>query len=541
MFEILHIQYWVRQSRMVMDMNQTLESELERAWASTCRILLGEEIGSLKKYDSWLSEYLPKPSRKKSHISGKDVMLASDRYHANARFVSADEVEMNKKYALGINEIKDIDSIVQVLGEKFEYTGNRHLGNCSFVENSDTVMDSNYVCNSTDVQNSDHIYSSFMIRRMSRNAFGSGYLGEGEFLVRVVGTFNTKRALECYFVPDCSDMYFSHQCFGSHKLMFCFGQRNSSYKIGNLQLEKTKFLELKKKLIGEIAEALKKDGKFPSLMELVPSGEVKVPKINVKRGSETHDMAPIEKGFASAFKVIFGKEPSGSMLDYEKWLERNIVPMNEATTPFGTKTNYPRTFGAFPKYPKGRIVKYDEIMALGSLHLEDGDVQSVKSIASAIGKIAFFSAELYDGKNLNYIDSPLIYHGINAYKTYDLTYGENSGVCFQPLNSKYTYGCRRILESQFAIKCYNSAYLNRCFELDCCNKCSDSYFCHNSEGLQDCMFCFNAKALRYAIGNVEVGKENYLKIKKLVLNEIVRRLESSKSLDYDIYNIGGRK
>ena len=70
-----------------------------------------------------------------------------------------------------------------------------------------------------------------------------------------------------------------------------------------------------------------------------------------------------------------------------------------------------------------------------------------------------------------------------------------------------------------------------------CNNCRDSYFCYNSENLSDCMFCFNAKAKSYAIGNVEVGREKYMKIKGIILDEIVKRLEKDKKLDINIYNL----
>lgn len=62
--------------------------------------------------------------------------------------------------------------------------------------------------------------------------------------------------------------------------------------------------------------------------------------------------------------------------------------------------------------------------------------------------------------------------------------------------------------------------------------------CHNIEDCQECMFCFNVKSLRYAIGNVEVGKERYLKIKRMVLDEISKKLEKDKNLGISIYNIG---
>jgi hypothetical protein len=124
---------------------------------------------------------------------------------------------------------------------------------------------------------------------------------------------------------------------------------------------------------------------------------------------------------------------------------------------------------------------------------------------------------------------------------YDITYGENAAVSFLALNSKYVYGCRRILESQFSVKCYNSLYLNRCFELDSCNKCSDSYFCHNSEALQDCMFCFNMKGRRHCIGNTQLEREEYAKAKDALVGQMADELMKTGRLNLNIYNIGAKQ
>lgn len=51
------------------------------------------------------------------------------------------------------------------------------------------------------------------------------------------------------------------------------------------------------------------------------------------------------------------------------------------------------------------------------------------------------------------------------------------------------------------------------------------------------MFCFNAKNLTYAIGNVELPKEDYLKIKKRVLDEIITALERDAKCGLDVFNL----
>jgi hypothetical protein len=55
------------------------------------------------------------------------------------------------------------------------------------------------------------------------------------------------------------------------------------------------------------------------------------------------------------------------------------------------------------------------------------------------------------------------------------------------------------------------------------------------------MFCFNTKNKRYAIGNVEVGREEYMRIKSLVMASILSELEKTHALRHDIFNVGAEK
>ncbi|MFH1285523.1 MAG: hypothetical protein ABIH99_02985, partial [Candidatus Micrarchaeota archaeon] len=105
-------------------------------------------------------------------------------------------------------------------------------------------------------------------------------------------------------------------------------------------------------------------------------------------------------------------------------------------------------------------------------------------------------------------------------------------------DSKYIFGSQRAVSSLFSMKCYNSNSLTRCFEVDASTKCSDSYFCHNCEGLSEAMFCFNAKAKRHAIGNAELPREKYAKVKNAVVEQIASELERKHELKWDIFNVG---
>src|SRR3989338_4782756 len=114
---------------------------INKAWKSTCKVLFKDEIGDLEEFDDWLSAYAQTPRFEKSAISGNIVALGVNYFAKDAKFISHDEVDFAKKFEpLGINEIKDIDSIVSALRERFYYTGNMVLGTSSHVEDSTDLI-----------------------------------------------------------------------------------------------------------------------------------------------------------------------------------------------------------------------------------------------------------------------------------------------------------------------------------------------------------------------------------------------------------------
>ncbi len=525
-------------------MNKQVYDQLNKEWKSTTRILLGEELGELKDFEGWLNEYCPKSAKRKSIISGKETTLCSDNYSPNAKFIRAEE--KSESEALGINEIKDIDSIIEAVSEKWVYVGNRVLGNSSSVDSSDLVIDSKNVLNSTNISESTNISNSFLIRLGSKNIFGSGFFGKAEFVVKLFAGFNIKRVFESYSIDDSSDIYYSHACIGCSDLLFSFFQKNKRHCIGNLQLERDKYLELKKKLLAEIVLELKKSKTFPSLFNFVPDAvPQQIPSITKQKYSkelEKTDMGIIEKAFSNTFKVVFKREPE-NIDKYEALLSRHIIHTKSINSIFGDKIQYV-DYGevkTFSKAPKSRMVSVREGVELGKIKLKESDLVSIEKIKSAIGEIGYFTIEIFNGTYSNIIDSPLISSSSNIYKTFDVTLSTHTGITSQALNSKYIFGGDRVMNSEFAINCYNSLYLTRCFEVDSSLKCNDSMFCHNVEGLSDALFCFNVKGKRQAIGNRTLERAEYNKIKDALVEQIADEIIKNKTCRLDIFTIGGMK
>jgi hypothetical protein len=521
-------------------MDERLHHALDTGWKTSCRILFGQEIGELGKYGEWLGEYLPPRSVRESCLSGKEVTLEGSDYCDSAKFISSDEINSNSITPLSINEIKDIDSIAEALSEKWMYAGNKILGNSGFVVSSDQVTDSRNIFNSTNIERCSEVFSAFSVRKGSKHVYGGGLMGASEFMLRSIAAFNAKRTFESQFIVDSSDIYLSHSCSGCNDVMFSFFQRNKRYAIGNLQLSKDKYLELKKKLLREVAQHLIENGKFPSLFGLVPDRKPDC-SIELDEGKDETDLEVIDRAFASTYKVLFRKSPE-TIVNYEDWLLRHTMNVREMDTPFGRKTRVPTSseYIVFSRIPKNRTVTFYEGLGMGKLRLDEEDLDSLEKVREGLGKIGCFSPEYITGNNRNVIQTPIAFNAVGAYKTYDSTYSENVGLSSMSGNSRSMFGCSWIVESSFCINCYTSAQLSRCFEADTSTNCSDAYFVHGSEGLTDCMFCWNAKGLRNAIGNLVLEPKRYSEVKDRLLAQVAEEIERNRSLGKDIFNIGCR-
>ncbi|MCX6778422.1 MAG: hypothetical protein NT157_06085 [Candidatus Micrarchaeota archaeon] len=74
-------------------------------------------------------------------------------------------------------------------------------------------------------------------------------------------------------------------------------------------------------------------------------------------------------------------------------------------------------------------------------------------------------------------------------------------------------------------------------EVDSSYSARDSYFCHNCENIESCIFCFNAKSMSYAICNTPVSREEYSRIKKMLLAYVNKELDEKNSLGLSIFNL----
>ncbi len=252
--------------------DSVLYAALDKAWKSTCKAVLKGEIGDLKDYREYLKKYTDPVEYRRSFISGKEVSISSSRFNSNARFLDNNEAaEYNSRLAampLGINSIKDMDSVAEAISERACYAGNIVLGNSAHVARSHRVVNTNYALECQDIYDGKYVaYASSM--RYPEYFFGGGVGSVSQFCIKTQENYKMARCMETIHMNITSDCYFCASLENCSDCMFSFNQKHKRFLIGNLQLQKDDYAALKDKLLAEIRETLQRDKSVISIAEII--------------------------------------------------------------------------------------------------------------------------------------------------------------------------------------------------------------------------------------------------------------------------------
>ncbi|MFA6489351.1 MAG: hypothetical protein WCT52_01610 [Candidatus Micrarchaeia archaeon] len=520
-------------------------SALDKAWRGTCRVLFGQEAGGLSDCAGWLSEYAEEIRSEKSSISGKAVTFTQNEYSGSARFMAFDEIGYGKKFApIPLDDMKDIDSLVTAAKERLQYAGNVVLGHSSGVQNSSNVTDSHYVLDSTAVASSKYVAYSKYIKE-SEYCFGVFGAEKDAYLVKSMGS-SLKRCFECHMVNYLSDCYYCAKTQNCRECFFCFGMENGSYAIGNTPVGKEKYLALKAKLLPEIAEKIRKDGRIFSLLKLIEEAGAHKPDSRLKFAKEKEaafDIAPVQKGFDSACRLVFGKE-MGEIGKYEKFLfkhvPKNVVVPSPLSGSASVVCGYRRH--VLNKFEIARrLPTEDEIRSVGKLAgMVKTDVggMELSALAEQFHPIAYTNLDKVAGKCTNFRNCAVIIESQDCLEGSAFDYSKKCGYNFWASNAESVFGSCAAWFSTFVLKNFYSKNMTRSLECDGCESCTDLYYSHNCENVRDSMFCFNAKNLTNAVGNAPLPAEQYRKMKGAIVAQLADELEKKKDLKWDIFNIG---
>ncbi|MBS3069208.1 hypothetical protein J4441_02475 [Candidatus Micrarchaeota archaeon] len=513
-------------------------------WKAVVKLLLGVEPRELKAHEEWLYDPPVKRMERKSSISGKPVVYAQAGYAQGAKCVSLDEIEFGKEEGgVDLGNVRDIAMLADAVRGKICYAGNIVLGNSKFVEKSTNIIDSFYVYHSEKIAHGKNIAYSSVGSQESECVFGSHGFGKISFMVKAKSVMNSTRCLELHKSEYCTDCYYSHGLYNCSDCIFCFNLRNRKYCIGNLELPAEKYFGVKKRILKELGEKLLAQRRLPALTGMFEGIMPDLENVGgIVRGKapakKQQDKSRIERAFEKTTGIIFGR--AYPHIDrYGEWLSRFTAGKTLGASCASKERLVVPDHVNFCEFPKDRLVLLWEADLLGE-NLKIGEEEamgiSLENSPKAISKIAYFCVEWEMGNTANNIEAQLNLGSTDCYRSILNVYSKLCAYDYWPRDSECLFGCNEGRSSSFCIKCYHSENLQRCFEVDTSKNCSDCFFCHNCENVHDSMFCFNVKNMKYAIGNVEVGRERYLQVKGTVLDGLKKELEKTGGIKRSVFD-----
>ena len=399
-------------------------AEANKKWSATCRMIFGRDVGEVSDYAEWLSEIRRKNVEGISSVSKKAVFFSVPHYSKDARKIALDEVDFEKRFPpLSINEIKDIDSIICAVSDRIAYAGDVVLGNSNFVEKGSNIVDSNYIYDCDQIGYSKHVaYCNEC--SYSERMFGCQGFGYASFSILCAAYYKSTRCLWAHRTDGSSDCYYVHGLCACKDCMFCFNLRGKRFAIGNLVLPKGKYMEIKGKLVSEMADELERKKRLPHLFDIASASKPDLREIRrmaselAPHETQKIDKCAVEKAFSDTAGIVLGKRFSG--IDrYADWLRKYTRRTELAVSCASGKPLVVSDYNIFMQIPSDRLLGIDEADSLcGKICMSEKDAPgiSLRGAAGIIPKIAYFSADWPVGKVVNAIESPIAIDSSHCYK-----------------------------------------------------------------------------------------------------------------------------
>lgn len=245
----------------------------------------------------------------------------------------------------------------------------------------------------------------------------------------------------------------------------------------------------------------------------------------------------LDAAFAQATRLLFGR-PLSPLAKYGEWLRQRVPGGRSVKSCFGKGEAYVPQYGALRQLPADRVASEEDLSLAASRRIaETSCAHDLASLVKQLQDIAYFVPAYAEGRNIDVQQSFLYLNCMGIRHCFDPFTSKNCAYAFSIMDAEALFGMHRIKGGSFSIHCYNCIGVQRCFEMDGAISCTDCMFCHNAENLSDCIFCFDTKAKRYAVGNLEVGKEKYLEFRAKLSAFLLSSLEKTGKAPFDIYDV----
>ncbi len=149
----------------------------------------------------------------------------------------------------------------------------------------------------------------------------------------------------------------------------------------------------------------------------------------------------------------------------------------------------------------------------------DVPLNNMQDILTAWGKTNFMAAERVS-ESENVSESDNITMSQNIFRSRDVHESKNVILSDGIMKSEFIVASSRNINLSFCMRVEDSKNCSNCFNVNWSGKIADSMFIQDSYDLADCMFCSHIVSKQYCIANMQFEKEEYMKLRKMVIDWI---------------------
>ncbi|MDD5337490.1 MAG: hypothetical protein PHS02_03315 [Candidatus ainarchaeum sp.] len=233
-------------------------------------------------------------------------------------------------------------------------------------------------------------------------------------------------------------------------------------------------------------------------------------------------------------KVLLGSEP-GDLADYEKWLISLKQPMLRK---FSSISGNGVVFASTDYAPDSKVIALEEAPEKTRFQLNINEIKDIDSLINACREQVFYSGNIVLGNSAFVEGSSSVSDSFYVYNSARIHASKNIACSTIMRNTENMFGCNISSFSKYVVRCHQHGKGVRDFECCLCWLASDCYYSYNIQNCTNCMFSFNLRSRRNAIGNLVLPSEKYQSIKARILEQVVSELERKKSAPslFDIIN-----
>ncbi|MDO8619316.1 MAG: hypothetical protein Q7R49_05230 [Candidatus Daviesbacteria bacterium] len=148
-------------------------------------------------------------------------------------------------------------------------------------------------------------------------------------------------------------------------------------------------------------------------------------------------------------------------------------------------------------------------------------LSSVKEVLDAWSEINYLTGEKYINSQ-EVLESDGIYNSAQVFQSLSIFDSKNIIFGYKLFDCNYMLASRDNSSCSLCIRIKESIYCSASFEVSWSSKVSNSMYIHDCFDVYECLFCSHLRSKKYCIANMQFEKEEYFRIKQIIIDWIIK-------------------